>query len=79
MVSNSRVYGNILDLEISRATDAIRVTLWGETTKPHILQGSVNLSNWIPLITNATVNSRFEFLDTNAPAMDRRFYRGVKP
>jgi hypothetical protein len=57
----------------------VRVMLWGETNKAHILQGSANLTNWIPLITNVPVNSRFEFLDTNAPALDRRFYRGVKP
>jgi hypothetical protein len=55
------------------------VTLWGETNKPHILQGSTSLTHWIPLITNTPVISRFEFLDTNAPALDRRFYRGAKP
>lgn len=73
------VYGDTVDLEISRATDAVRVTLWGETNKPHILQGSASLSNWIPLVTNLRMNSRFAFLDTNAPALDRGFYRGVKP
>jgi hypothetical protein len=64
---------------ISRATDAVRVTLWGDTNKPHRLQGSISLTNWIPLITNTPVNSFFEVLDTNAPVLDRRFYRGVKP
>lgn len=79
IVSNTWVYGNIMELEIRRATDAVRVTLWGETNKPHSLQGSTSLTNWLPLVTNLPVNSRFEFLDTNAPALDRRFYRGVKP
>jgi len=68
-----------MDLEINRATNAVRVTLWGETNKPHILQGSTDFTNWIPLITNTPVNSRFEFLDTNAANLRERFYRGLKP
>ena len=64
---------------ISRATDAVRVTLWGETNKLHILRASPDLTNWIPLVTNTPVNSFFEFLDTNSAGLDRRFYRGVKP
>jgi hypothetical protein len=71
--------GDIMDLEISRATDAVRVALWGETNKPHSLQVSPDFTNWSLLISNTPVNSFFEFLDTNAPALDRRFYRGVKP
>lgn len=54
------------------------MTVWGETNKPHTFQASPDLTNWIPLITNTPVNSFFEFLDTNAPALDRRFYQGVK-
>ena len=69
----------MMDLEIRRAADAVRLTLWGETNKPHILRASPDLTNWIPLITNAPVNGRFEFLDTNAAVVPSRFYRGVKP
>jgi hypothetical protein len=83
IVSNTWVYGNILETlrrpPISRATSAVRVTLWGETNKPHYLQVSPDLTNWSLLISNTPVNSFFEFLDTNAPALDRRFYRGIKP
>ena len=79
IVSNTWVYGDIVDLEISRAADAVRVTLWGETNKWHRLQVSPDFTNWSLLISNTPVNSFFEFLDTNAPALDRRFYRGVKP
>jgi hypothetical protein len=68
-----------MDLEISRATNAVCVRLWGETNKPHILQSSADLANWIPLITNTPVNSFFEFRDTNAATVPSRFYRGVKP
>jgi len=68
-----------MDLEINRTTNAILVTLWSETNKQHTLQASPDLTNWIPLITNTPVNSFFEFLDTNGPALDRRFYRGRKP
>jgi len=78
-VSNTGVYGDTVDLEISRATDVVRVTLLGETNKPHILQGSMDLTNWIPLITNLPVNSFFEFFDTNSANWRERFYRGVKP
>jgi hypothetical protein len=79
IVSNTWVYGNIMDLEIRRASDAVRVTLWGEPNKPHILRASPDFTNWIPLITNTPVNSFFEFLDTNAATVPFRFYRGVKP
>jgi hypothetical protein len=79
IVSNTWVYGDILDLEIAATNGLPRITLLGEPGKPHILQGSTDFTNRIPLITNAPVNSFFEFLDTNAPALERRFYRGVKP
>ena len=79
IVCNSWVYGNIMDLEISQATDAVRVTLWGEPSKVHVLQGSTNLTNWIPLVRNTPANSFFEFLDTNAANFRERYYRGVKP
>ena len=79
IVSNTWVYGDIVDLGISQATDAVLVMLWGETNKPHIIQGSTDFTNWIPLITNTPVNSFFEFLDTNAATVPSRFYRGLKP
>ena len=79
IVCDPWIDGDIMNLEISRATDAVRVTLGGETNKPHILQGSTDLTSWIPLITNAPVNSVFEFLDTNSTVVPRQFYRGVKP
>jgi len=79
IVSNTWVFGDIMDLEITRATDAVRLMLCGETNRPHILQSSPDLTNWTPLITNVPVNSFFEFLDTNVQTLDRRFYRGVKP
>jgi hypothetical protein len=83
ITSNPRDNGNILETLRSatdqpghrrRARDAL-----GETNKPHILRALPDLTNWIPLIANTPMHSFFEFLDTNAPALDRRFYRGVKP
>ncbi len=79
IVSNTWVTGNIMDLEIGVSNDQPFITLLGEPGKPHILQGSTDLTNWTALITNAPVNSRFEFLDTNATGLGERFYRGFKP
>jgi hypothetical protein len=79
MVSNTRVYGDVLDLVIRQVTNDALVTLFCEPGKPHILQGSINLQTWVPLVTNSPSGSFFEFLETNFNTLDYRFYRAVKP
>lgn len=66
-------------LEIHYMNGQPRVTLFGEPGKPHILEGSTDFQNWIPLITNSPVGGSFEFMDTNFTDFRQRFYRGVKP
>ena len=79
IVSNTWVYGDIMDLEIAESNGLPLITVLGEPGKPHVLEGSTDFTNWFPVITNAPVNSRFEFLDTNSTGLRERFYRGVKP
>jgi hypothetical protein len=78
VVSNTWIDGNIMDLEIATSNGLPRITLLGEPGRPHILEGSTDFTNWIPLVTNLPVNSRFDFHLTNAPGVDPRFFRSVK-
>jgi hypothetical protein len=79
VVSNTWVYGDIMDLDIRPEASGVMLRLLGEPNHPHILESSCDLTSWIPLITNAPDNSVFEFLDTNSTVVPRQFYRGVKP
>jgi hypothetical protein len=49
----------------------------GTSGQTYVLQGSTNLSNWTPLMTNTV--PLYDFTDTNAASLPRRFYRGVLP
>ena len=49
-----------------------------QTNHTLILQASEDFRHWIPLATNTPAAiTNWLFLDTNAPAFDRRFYRAV--
>jgi hypothetical protein len=47
----------------------------GTSGQSYILQGSTNLSSWVPLTTNTS--PIYDFTDTNAQSFPRRFYRAV--
>ena len=43
-----------------------------------VFQASEDLRHWTPLATNTpVVTNNWQFLDTNAPAFNKRFYRAV--
>ena len=79
IVSNTWVYGDIVDLEIRTSNGLPCVTLWGETSRPHLIQGSTDFTNWTSLATNLPVNSQLDYLETNSVDLRERFYRGLKP
>lgn len=56
-----------------------RITVLGESNRTYAVQASTNLTNWTALATNIAFHGSFNFTDTNAPALPRRFYRGVAP
>lgn len=55
----------------------VRVT--GETGRAYVVQGSVNLSDWLPLSTNTiSAGPSFLFADPESHKLSRRFYRGFR-
>ena len=58
-----------------------RATLNLKNARPNhtlVLQASEDLRHWIALSTNTPVTiTNWQFLDTNAPAHPRRFYRAI--
>lgn len=52
-------------------------TVNGLTNYAYTIQASTNLTQWTSLATNVAFTGRIEFLDTNAPALPRRFYRAA--
>lgn len=58
-----------------------RATLNLKNARPNhtlVLQASEDLRHWIPLSTNTPLTiADWLFLDTNAPAFPRRFYRAI--
>ncbi len=52
-----------------------RLLLSGESYRTYVGQFSPDLMNWTSFATNISASSQIEFLDTNAPQSDLRFYR----
>ena len=50
-------------------------TVNGQSNYTYTVQGSTNLVDWTPLATNVAFSGEFDFLETNAPVIPRRFYR----
>jgi len=50
-------------------------TVIGQSNYTYTVQGSTNLVDWTSLATNVAFSGQFDFLETNAPAIPRRFYR----
>jgi hypothetical protein len=49
--------------------------LFGENDRRYAIEASQDLSTWTPLRTNVVAGGVFDFLDTTAPGVPRRFYR----
>jgi len=55
---------------------ALRFSLQGSDGRSYIIEGSTNLSAWVPLYTNAPVSNVLQFIDPTAPNYPARYYRG---
>jgi uncharacterized delta-60 repeat protein len=55
----------------------VRLTLTNQPGGVYVIESSTNLlaTNWLSLSTNTVAASAFNFIDTNASAYERRFYR----
>ena len=56
---------------------AFRVT--GNAPQNFVIQGSTNLSNWIPLSTNSLVGGTYSYTNAGASAFPMRFFRARTP
>lgn len=55
---------------------ALIFTLQGSAGRSYVIEGSTNLTAWIPLLTNAPVSNALPFIDAAATNFPARFYRG---
>jgi len=77
VVSNTWVFGPVIDLSISQSNGTIVISALCEPQKTYLLLASANLSSWIPISTNTPAGSSFSFLDTQSALFAKRFFRGV--
>ena len=54
-----------------------KLLLSGTTGQRQIVQASSNLTDWVPIATNASGTNMFQFVESNALQSPRRFYRAV--
>jgi uncharacterized repeat protein (TIGR01451 family) len=69
--------------QLSGAYDApgqnFQVTLTGQAGVTYVLQGSLDLTTWTPIATNAAPGSGIiKFTDSSAPSHAKRFYRAIR-
>jgi len=59
------------------ADSTVSVTLSGPVGYPWEIQGSTNLTSWLPLLDLVTTNATMQFIDYGATNFNRRFYRAI--
>ncbi len=74
IISNTWVYGDIMDLSANRTNGFVSVTVIGQPLKSYLLLASTNLVDWVPVFTNTPTGSRFDYLDANTSSFRQRFY-----
>lgn len=66
----------VMELVERRPNGDVLVRVTGEPGRTYVIEGSDDLSTWLPLHTGTIVDSTIEYLDTDAGNFDRRFYQG---
>ena len=73
--------GLVMERVGAAATAPYRARLTLTNARPAhtlVFQASEDLRHWTPLATNTpVVTNNWQFLDTNVPAFNKRFYRAV--
>jgi hypothetical protein len=74
---NYQLRGNIQLTGIAAQTGLVRFRIISPPEQKFTIQGSTDLSAWLPLISTNSANGSFEFSDVETPSLPRRFYRAV--
>ena len=53
------------------------MTVYCRPLKTYLLLASTNFLDWVPVFTNTPTGSRFDYLDTAAPAFPHRYFRAT--
>jgi hypothetical protein len=61
---------------VGKTGGAPTLRLTGQTGFSFAIDASTNLVNWVSLKTNTVTSGSFDYTDTSAVALSRRFYRG---
>jgi hypothetical protein len=77
LVSNTWVYGDVIEPVMSRSNGVPVVTVYCRPQKTYWLLATTNFLDWSAVATFTPAGSSFTFADTNAPSFGRRFFRAV--
>ena len=75
LVSNTWVFGDVMDLVVSRSNGIVFVTVFCRPQKTYLLLASTNLLDWIPVATNTPTGSRFDYPVPPLASSQHLFYR----
>ena len=75
LVSNTWVYGDIMDLNVNRTNGALFLTVFGRPQKTYLLLASTNFLDWTPVLTNTPTGSRFDYPVPPVASSRQLFYR----
>jgi uncharacterized repeat protein (TIGR03806 family) len=66
-------------LAAGQSNGVFQMQFGGVTGSNYVLQGSTNLMNWIPLVTNSASANTVNFADPQSSNLPLRFYRVLQP
>jgi hypothetical protein len=72
-VSGQWVCGDTMELEAATVGGSPRIDFFTKPNQPYVIEVSTNLSLWTPILTNASTNGVFEWIETNT--VQQRFFR----
>jgi len=65
----------VLDAPLAVGGGLYLIRVYGEEAAHYAVEASTNLTSWIPLKTNVVSSGYFDYLDTSAAGVPRRYYR----
>jgi hypothetical protein len=70
------LHTNGIVLNATRPTyGSFKLHLTGVAGQTYVISASTNLLNWVPILTNSSTASAFDYVDTNIMVYGCRFFR----